>query len=377
MRTFRFYMYILEKGTRPDQVVDLLARYLNDKNLKYRDLYYYFSNYIDNSNQEGELHSNRETESIAKLCAKYPELNPFRRNEKSSGQTSDISVLSNYTESWNRASANVPDELILQIVSKIPRPYNFCDSKLYFDGVTFFNDESAPLGSYTDDLASASKIPLGSYIAYYRDGIFTRWHMISLCFDVTAKSDLFSFVDRQYIEYLNRVFPIKLLADDTFFGLNQDERAQYEAINASLSEIVSKARSMCQFPLGKLAECANADRVLIGGNYSLKKSLTKLIPLHGYAYQRYHYYTYFFGKKDQFGHQIQFNINSAPFSRDIQTTFTYKGLGFHYDFALPMFTPQNQQEADQYVEAIMEFMDEFEVSYLSVIGAAYPATPAL
>jgi hypothetical protein len=377
MQTFRYYVYLLEKGTKPNQVVEMLAGYFNDNNLRYRDLYFHFQNYIIETYQNEELQSNRGTESIAKICDKYPELRPYYMIMKGNGQTDDISVLSNYAEGWKRASANVPDRLILQIVSKIPRPYNFCDSKLIFDRVNFINDESAPVGSYGDDLASAKKIPLGSYLAYYRDGVFTRWHMISLCFDVTGKSELLSFVDRQYIEKLNKTFPVKLLAADTFFGFSQEEKSQYELINASLSDVVAKAMSICQFPSGKLAECANDDRVLTGGNYSLKKSLIRLIPLHGYAYQKYHYYMYFFGKKDQFGHQIQFIISSAPFSRHLQTSFAYKGPGFNYDFELPMVTPKNQQEADHYVEAVMDFMDSFEVTCLSTIGAAYPTTPEL
>ncbi|HCT70055.1 MAG TPA: hypothetical protein DF409_02340 [Bacteroidales bacterium] len=194
---------------------------------------------------------------------------------------------------------------------------------------------------------------------------------------MTEKCDFNSFVEQQYIEKLKIAFPIKLLADETFYALSREEKAQYAAINVSISDIVSRATSVCRIPLGKLAECAKADRVLIGGNYSLKKSLIKLIPLHGYSYQKYHYYMYTFFKKDQFGHQIQFSMNSAPLSRDIQTSFTYKGFGFHYDFNLPMFTPRDQQEADQYVGAIMEFMDSFEASYLSIIGAAFPATPAI
>ena len=109
--------------------------------------------------------------------------------------------------------------------------------------------------------------------------------------------------------------------------------------------------------------------------YVLVDKLKALCKATGHRYVTYFDFVYEFEKIDPLGHKIRCLVMRGPLGQRIDFAIDYDGLGFGHQFSFASYRPNNQQEADLYLDALMEALVDFENQYLLPIGQHYPPTP--
>ena len=225
--------------------------------------------------------------------------------------------------------------------------------------------------------------PLSNNIILYKFCLSGRVWSLKLTIDVTNNEDKNCILDSsQYVDGICQFFHTTPAKPIIIVGLNNEEKAKYQAIGDIVEKIVDNARNAVATWEGSpqiLSQKPQDD--LAGAQYSLVKPLKKAVKQTGYEYWRYDYCVYYLRKTDEFNHKIYVDIITAPHCRRIDIAIRYLGLGFSYTFGfftIPLsgsFTPRDQKQAELYIECLFAMLANLENKYLHQIGEAYPQTP--
>jgi hypothetical protein len=365
---YRFEMY---RRITSKQLYDLTMQYLADLKLTYKNILFKFLDYIIEYDREYGKYSNREKHSNMRILKKYPQLKPFW-GIKRPWPTSEHSVISNYDDDWNMLGDSIDPEVIRSITQSVPRPFNPSHYYVYFNDLNFFDQ---PVISMVDP--NDKNRFLGSYVLinYSADRSETT---LVLCLDVTPINESTVIQDDSvYIDRMKTMLPSMYKAMKTFIIQEDNERIEYEMIKTRIAELEIRATENCRYPTGALASFTYSSKDDFRGDnaYSLRKYLRKEIKKYGYQYSGYDDFVYYIKKSTQNGAIIDLTLLTAPMCRRIDPVIRFSGLGFDYHFDLNSYTPHTQADAEAYLDALMEFLREFEDKYLAAIGEAYPPSP--
>lgn len=370
MRIYKRYRYNLASHCKFAQTYSEAEAFLRQNGLCYQNALFHCRNSGLNIEHNG----------IGKVLRKYPELKKYLTFSDDTQQ----SILSNCDLLWACNTEDDDKELVGVLSSKVPRPFSFALIKVVLNRISFFNRDSGQ--SVSENTIMWDESPLSSSICFWKwfdSGI--KYNLAHLTIDVTADEAGSNILDdSEYARAFETFFECKPERTETIVSApeltpcpevqNEIDRILAEA-SESLARWEGAEEKLEDMPLPK-PEANGVIIIDVGIHYSFKISINlKKRKASGYEYISYDNGCYFLRKRDSFNHAIELDICTAPMCRRIDTFITYRGMTFRYHFQMSSFTPQDQSEADRYMEALLDVMASFEASYLRRIGALHPGTP--
>jgi hypothetical protein len=145
--------YRLRRDVHPSQVLAALNDLLSRFGLSYKRCLWSLSNFVDDSPP-------RRKDSIAQIVQDFPQLRKYDRLISNETRP-DVHLLSNFDHQDFASTEPAEEELIRDLLCKIPTAYHVGNLEYYLDGVSFGENcilQENPYGP-----------PRGSYIAYTRE----------------------------------------------------------------------------------------------------------------------------------------------------------------------------------------------------------------
>lgn len=350
MRFFQQYRFPVGRKIEFKDLFSVIDAFLTEQNLHYGSLGYDLSS----------------TELLQKLTKQFPQLGEPELIENRYSATYCLSNL--------RSAPGIKDETVIRYIgTHIPRPYNFTDTHFYYLDVTFFDKKPdcrqiglMPNPAYLD--------MAGSYIELFRTFAGPQPTVVYLSAEVTDQAS--SVRADAYAQALSaHLGGVKYLGVSRIY-LDALEKARYADLQQQVAPIVSEARENLYSRGEDMRE--QMQRIFLTfeqRKFSIAKSLKKTGMEHGFLdYRCLSNSLYLLCKRVDGGNFLRIELTRDP-GQGVDALMILSGPGFSYEFPAFFGAPENQQEADRFLERLFEITDYFEVRYMHRILDVYPAVP--
>jgi hypothetical protein len=169
--------YKTNKNVRPNDIVVAISDLMKKYSVYHKKCLFKASDSIVEYELDGVFHSNRNKNSVARICKAYPQLNAFLKQtaiEKDEGRIDEETSICNFCDVNYSETGKIDDSAILEIASKIPRPYNPNHVEIIYDGISLSQSNQSVSGIAPP--INGFGLPVGNYILYERDSYGSEKH---------------------------------------------------------------------------------------------------------------------------------------------------------------------------------------------------------
>ena len=174
---YRIITYKINKNVKPNDVAITINNLMQKYSLYHKKCLFKVSDSIIEYELDGVFHSNRNKNSVARICKAYPQLDAFLKQtaiKKDEGHTDEEISICNFFNVNYSETGKIDDSAILEIASKIPRPYNPNHVEIIYDGI-FLSQSNQSVGGIAPPINGLG-MPVGNYILYERDSYGSEKH---------------------------------------------------------------------------------------------------------------------------------------------------------------------------------------------------------
>ena len=200
---YRVITYKINKNVKPNDIIITVKNLMQKYSLYHKKCLFKASDWIVEFELDGVFHSNRNKNSVARICKAYPKLNAFLKHtatEEDDGYKDEEISICNFSDIDYSGTGEIDDSTIFEITSKIPRPYNPNHLSIIFDNVSLAQSNQSVIGitSHVNEFGS----PVGNYILYERDFYGAEKHQY---FHFSADSLTIDYMREMFFEFTKTI----------------------------------------------------------------------------------------------------------------------------------------------------------------------------
>lgn len=356
MRLFREYRFHVGKKIEFSDLFSVIDDFLARNNLTYNGMGYDLE----------ELEREGSTSSCQKLLKKMPQ---FGTLEIVEGRYSNTLKLSNMGNSDNSC-----DETSIRLLgAKIPRPYSFSETNLYYRNISFFNKQSEDeIITFTDH---DWPVMHSNYIRLYRDFDGPKSVMVFMKMELCNAESAQAADD--YANCLASCLRDSKFIAQTFAYLDADEQALYGKLQGEASPIADAAR------IDIYGRCDQIKEDMLTAFPDIEQKSFQFLPIikrigKAYGFDRCTKVSeieYWVSKRLPSGYYLSLGMNGVASSSGVDAGLVLSGPGMVFRFPGFSCCPENSREAKWIMNRFFEVIAYFEETYLNQILANYPQIP--
>lgn len=356
MRLFREYRFHVGKKIEFSDLFAVIDDFLARNNLTYNGMGYD----LEEHEREGL------TSSCQKLLKKMPQ---FGKLEIVEGRYSNTLKLSNMERSDNSC-----DEMSIRLLgAKIPRPYSFSETNLYYRNISFFgvptDDEVITVSQYGDPLIHSN------YIRLYRDFDGPKSLMVFMKMEL-RNAESAQAADN-YANCLASCLQDSKFIAQNFAYLDAEEQAFYGKLQQQVTPIADAAR------IDIYERCDRAKEDMLTAFPDIEQKSFKFLSIIQRIGQQYGFdrcakvseIEYWVSKRLPSGYYLSLGMNGVASSSGVDAGLVLSGPGSAFKFPGFSCWPENNREAKWIMRRFFEVIAYFEETYLNQILENYPQLP--
>lgn len=377
MRVYAKYEFHVGRKIEFKQLMNVVDSFLAEHGLTYSNLCYDFRSSVYRPSGfmqteygcEAEFDLFRQS-ACHKISRAYPCFgDPLRVPD---GNFEEY-CLNNFDEYGIPCDTNVSEELLRLVWQQIPRPYNFTEETIVYDGVDFFARTTPVIPEKAKHGFSAYQRK-SSNILVTRHCVGPQTTELVMTIDISDGCGVLN--AEAYAKAMHEILGKPRQSVNLDIAMDEEEMAIYSAANDAaaicVEELKEFVRSTALYGDLNAAEHFFRD----GKNYKVSKTLKKIAADRGF--NRYAFDPlgcFVVRKRTAEGHRISLQFDLPPGCKELRPTVAISGLGFYYYIDLLCFCPQSQTEADACIERSFDILEQLEKTHIQQILALYPNTP--
>lgn len=347
MRFLKKYRFQVGKKMDFQNLFAAIDGFLRENGLHYNSMGY---DLLDMDLEEMGVKSN-----CLKLVEKMPQFGPVERIEEQYSDKFRLSNMDNPLHLCDEAS-------VRWLGSKIPRPYNFFQTNIYYRNISFYTGT-------TEEDDNLSNIRL------CRDSRGPQSTVIFMTIEVTDRKTNLGADD--YAASLSTWLGNPKFGCEVKVCMDDAEKKRYEQWKAEAKSIVEAAK------LDIYGRCDAAREEMLcefqdfeEKRFQIGTIIQRIGKRHGFDQ-----YTHvpgdfsYISKRVTGGNYLRLEFGSFSGCGGYEAGLILSGPGFSYKFSNFSGAPENSKEAQWYISRLFEIIDYFEAEYMSRILALYPDAP--
>lgn len=348
MMAIQTYRFLIGTKIPFSHFPEIAQTFLNQQNLHYDRLLYYFHDFRDSSG------------GLPKIMKDCPHIGSIRSLPSNTGHSF---YLSNIDEDTGCTEAE-----IISVMPKIHRRYGLSDAYIIYQDIDFFAQK---IPAVIQAPGNTPHCINGSSITLYRDSVFPRWTSINLKIIIHYGTNTYD--PTAYFEAMQQLLPGIRCMGFVECCFTDEEQVLYDQLNEHVTPLV---QCTCDHFEKQLPEKSpHTPAAYDTPKLSVAPALKKLCKQYGYSYVKHEYGCFFVQKRTANGHYIVLDIDVGPIFKGVGALIRYVGLGFDHRIHYSFRQPSDQKDLEDYLLQIFEALASAEKDIIPALDSHYPLTP--
>ena len=358
MRVFRYYWFNLKDRVLFKDTLAFIEKWLAEKNIKYSGMGFI----LDHGNND-------------KISQKYPSIKKYIKPTPESGMGKISSISDNWDEDKKIHVEQEDENIVREIATKIPRPYNYAFMRFFLDNIQWFdeiNTEPAIKLPYNRKPDHPTEFPSAFSVLHVHKSnsihiikefdYGKKLNPIEVCIEVTKNDDeLLS--DENIVNALSDLLG-KPYVKSTEIVFDENLQEKFRSAEEHINEKIKILKEKITIPEYERKYIPDPDEYIARFEHEInlkgiapKKALLPLCKEYGYKYSKHPGNSgYECIKINGNNHKFTIEFVQLPVKRIFECYLWMQGCNFNFSLALGEFCPDNQEELES------RFKDAFKLA---------------